>query len=132
MPAERSVSDQTVVHHDSWSEEAPPKMEDKVVDEVAVEDANNDEEDKQVQPVEEHQENGHLDNEETRDARERQIDRIEAKIQAAARAVVASIERDEHGGHNDSVLSTQTDESYEDGESRTMKALNLHTGTVRN
>ncbi|KAF8851683.1 hypothetical protein BDZ45DRAFT_140768 [Acephala macrosclerotiorum] len=47
-----------------------------------------------------------------REARERRIKRIEAEIQAAARAVVANIHDDHYEGHDDSILSAQTDESY--------------------
>ncbi|KAG9239074.1 hypothetical protein BJ875DRAFT_348058, partial [Amylocarpus encephaloides] len=56
---------------------------------------------------------GHTDSEEEHDARERQIDRIEAQIQAAARAVIASIQDDNYDANEDSVLSIQTDESHE-------------------
>ncbi|RDL39631.1 uncharacterized protein BP5553_03971 [Venustampulla echinocandica] len=62
------------------------------------------------EPADEH--NGYDDSEGAQEARDRQLDRIEAQIQAAARAVVASIEQDSYGGNEDSVLSMQTDESY--------------------
>lgn len=112
-PAERVVSDQTVVHHDSWSEEKASVMEDKAADEVAVEEDSKEGENEEQDHEEPHNEDESFEDEEIRDARERQIDRIEAQIQAAARAVVASIEKDHYGGHEESVLSTQTDESYE-------------------
>ncbi|KAL3424682.1 pathway-specific nitrogen regulator [Phlyctema vagabunda] len=49
-----------------------------------------------------------------REEQERREERAEALIQAAARAVVASIEQDHYDHYNeDSVLSTQTDESYD-------------------
>ena len=113
-PVERVVSDQTVVHHDSWREEKPVTVEDKAEDDVeAHKDAKYDAEDEKAYHEKAHHGDGFSDDENTQDARERQIDRIEAQIQAAARAVVASIEKDHYGGHDDSVLSTQTDESYE-------------------
>jgi len=86
MSPERVTSNQTVVHHDSWSEESPEKK-----------------------PAEEKTEEHDMEQEE----RERQIDRIEAQIKAAAQAVVASIEKDSYGGNQDSELSMRTDESYE-------------------
>jgi hypothetical protein len=87
MPPERITSNQTVVHHDSWSEDPSQKDE-----------ATKDEQENHVKTQAE--------------ARERQIDRIEAQIQAAARAVVASIEQENYTENEESVLSTQTDESY--------------------
>ncbi|KAG0648778.1 hypothetical protein D0Z07_4701 [Hyphodiscus hymeniophilus] len=104
-PAERVVSDQTVVHHDSWSEEDAPVIEEKPADGAAVEDVEN--------PEQQHPEEDLSDEESSHNARERQIDRIEAQIQAAARAVVASIEKDHYDGHKDSILDMQTDKSYE-------------------
>ena len=89
MPPERITSNQTVVHHDSWSSD-PEQHKDEAARE---------------EPEENHDEKTQAE------ARERQIDRIEAQIQAAARAVVASIEQENCTG-NDSVLSSQTDESY--------------------
>lgn len=86
MSPERVNSNQTVVHHDSWSEGSPEKAA-EIVKEVAES--------------------------KDQDERERQIDRIEEKIQAAARAVVASIEKDSYGGNHDSELSMRMDESYE-------------------
>lgn len=56
---------------------------------------------------------GYDDSDGAQEARDRQLDRIEAQIQAAARAVVASMEQDSGGGNEDSVLSMQTDESYQ-------------------
>jgi hypothetical protein len=93
MPAERSTSNQTVVHHDSWS--GDPKPEDNKIE-------------KDEDP--EKEENEEEKNE--RRARERQIDRIEAQIHAAAKAVVASIEHDNYNG-DESVLSVRTDENYD-------------------
>jgi hypothetical protein len=86
MSPERVTSNQTVVHHDSWSEDSPEKATD--VAKEAMEDKEQEE-------------------------RGRQIDRIEEKIQAAARAVVASIKKDSYDGNQDSELSMRTDESYE-------------------
>ena len=108
-PAERVVSDQTVVHHDSWREEKPPVVGHRPADEVAVEA----EEDKEESQEENHNEDELSEDEKARDARERQIDRIEAQIQAAARAVVASIEKDHYVGHEESISSTQMDEYYD-------------------
>ncbi|TVY20122.1 hypothetical protein LARI1_G001882 [Lachnellula arida] len=87
MPAERVTSNETVVHHDSWSAASPEQDVD-----VAKEAAQDKEQ-------------------EDRDSR--QIDSIEERIQAAARAVVASIENDSYNGNQDSELSMRTDESYE-------------------
>ncbi|TVY91291.1 hypothetical protein LAWI1_G002523 [Lachnellula willkommii] len=87
MPAERVTSNETVVHHDSWSAVSAEKDVD-----VAKEAAQDKEQ-------------------EDRDSR--QIDSIEERIQAAARAVVASIENDSYNGNQDSELSMRTDESYE-------------------
>jgi hypothetical protein len=112
-PAERIVSDQTVVHHDSWSEDVPVKVVDKAVDVEDVQEDAEHGENKERNHDEEYHGDEPSEDEKTRDTRERQIDRIEAQIQAAARAVVASIEKDHYGGHEDSVLSTQTDESYD-------------------
>jgi hypothetical protein len=89
MSPERNTSNTTVVRHDSWSEDAPDDPE-----------------------PEANAETEHVTDTE-QEARERQIDRIEAQIQAAARAVVASIEKDRLNGNEDSVLSMQTDDSYE-------------------
>ena len=111
-PAERVVSDQTVVHHDSWSEGKPFGVEeamDKVLVEAAEREQGDISEDRHRE--ESNNETESSEGEETRKARERQIDRIKAQIQAAARAVVASIEQDHYGGQDDSVLGTQTDES---------------------
>ncbi|EHL00557.1 hypothetical protein M7I_3442 [Glarea lozoyensis 74030] len=64
------------------------------------------------------------------EARERQIDRIEAQIQAAARAVVASIENDNYHGNEDSVLSAETDESYEpEGTEMTYEGTDISYGS---
>ena len=94
MPAERIASSQTIVHHDSWSDPEAGEAEDVSVhkqDDASSEQRNiYDEEQK---------------------ARDRQIDRIEAQIQAAARAVVASFEDNSYRGE-DSVLSARTDDSY--------------------
>jgi hypothetical protein len=89
MSPERNTSNTTIVRHDSWSESAEKDQE------LAA-----------------NEDNDHVIDTE-HEARERQIDRIEAQIQAAARAVVASIENDAYNGNEDSVLSMQTDESYE-------------------
>ncbi|KAH6680322.1 hypothetical protein B0J14DRAFT_578372 [Halenospora varia] len=88
MAAERTASNETVVRHDSWSTDSHTEET----------------------PIDEHKDE--MDEKE-HEARERQIDRIEAQIQAAARAVVASIEQDAYGGNEESVLSMQTDESYD-------------------
>lgn len=128
MSPERVSSSQTVVHHDSWSEEeikaeSPDVVEDNISTEeehkenvpsphiephkATVEDVPEEEEDLQRQAEQD------KEDERERAARERQIDRIEAQIQAAARAVVASIEQDNYRGGEDSELSMQTDESYD-------------------
>ncbi|KUJ21663.1 uncharacterized protein LY89DRAFT_380175 [Mollisia scopiformis] len=73
-------------------------------------------EEKQVdQPTDETVEPEPTDGEEDkeREARERRMERIEAEIQAAARAVVANIQSEHYDGNEDSVLSAQTDESYD-------------------
>jgi hypothetical protein len=102
MSPERVSSNQTVVHHESWSEE-PEQAEHEHQEEVE----GHDEERENTPPrIRE-------DNDEDHQAREQQIDRIEAQIQAAARAVVASIKQDHYGGQEDSMLSMRTDESYE-------------------
>ncbi|TVY36604.1 hypothetical protein LSUB1_G004920 [Lachnellula subtilissima] len=87
MPAERVTSNETVVHHDSWSAVSPEKDVD--IANEAIQDK------------------------EQEDRDSRQIDGLEEKIQAAARAVVASIEHDSCSGNRDSELSMRTDESYE-------------------
>lgn len=93
MSAERVPSSQTIVHHDSWPETTGGKTPETA---EHIDDAPN--------PVE-----GACDDEQN--ARERQLDRIEAQIQAAARAVVASFEDNSYNGE-DSVLSARTDDSY--------------------
>jgi hypothetical protein len=107
MSPERVSSNQTVVHHDSWQEEEKaeekPTIDGPVNDEAPA--GHEDENAKDEVHDEEH--------DEEQAARERQIDRIEAQIQAAARAVVASIEQENYGGNGDSELSMRTDESYE-------------------
>ncbi|KAL2075372.1 hypothetical protein VTL71DRAFT_315 [Oculimacula yallundae] len=129
MSPERVSSNQTVVHHESWGQEdikngSPAVDED--TSEVGVEQEHKEnipsppveslratvedvpeEEDLQPETAQEKKD------ERERAARERQIDRIEAQIQAAARAVVASIEQDNYRGGQDSELSMQTDESYD-------------------
>ncbi|CZR56889.1 uncharacterized protein PAC_06778 [Phialocephala subalpina] len=153
MSAERipsNESSQTVVHHDSWTEEelkneAPanehaeeepvenhPQEEDKenspppadidvkekkAPEPEAVDESHDAEEptEEVVEPevvAEEPQTADEEEDDKEREARERRIQRIEAEIQAAARAVVANIHHDHYEGHNDSVLSSQTDESY--------------------
>jgi len=97
MPAERNISNETVVHHESWSAGSPGKL--------STEDHKEDEDEKK---------RAYEDDAETKQTNREQLDpRIEAQIQAAARRVVASLERDQYDGHEDSVLSMQTDESYE-------------------
>lgn len=97
MPAERNISNETVVHHESWSKESPGKL-------TSEEHKEEDEE----------KDGAHEDDAESRQRHREQLDpRIEAQIQAAARRVVASLERDQYDGHEESVLSMQTDESYE-------------------
>ncbi|CZS95448.1 uncharacterized protein RAG0_05083 [Rhynchosporium agropyri] len=129
MSPERVSSNQTVVHHDSWAElEIKGDSHASVVDSevgteqeheedipsphveslrATVEDVSDEEEDLHPQSAKEKRD------ERERVARERQIDRIEAQIQAAARAVVASIEEDDYRGGQDSELSMQTDTSYD-------------------
>ena len=106
MSPERVASNQTIVHHDSWTEE--PAVKEEIKQEIEGEKVEEEAiaEDKETEvPVEEKVE-------EEKDARELQIDRIEAQIQAAARAVVRSIEQDTYHSE-DSILSAQTDESYD-------------------
>jgi hypothetical protein len=107
MSPERVSSNQTVVHHDSWGE--ADKEEGKSATEELVEEEKLAEKENRVQ-IEEAIED-EIDEEQA--ARERQIDRIEAQIHAAARAVVASIAQDHYIGPTDSELSMQTEESYE-------------------
>jgi hypothetical protein len=95
MPAERIASSQTIIHHDSWSD---PK------DKSSLDESQHEEQD-EPNP----EKAGAFDEEQK--ARERQIDRIEAQIQAAARAVVASFEDNSYRG-DDSLLSARTDENY--------------------
>ena len=104
MSPERTSSNQTIIHHE---------LEDGSNDKKAEESDKQNVEDEGVQ-------------ERTRaeEARERQLDRIEAQIQAAARAVVASIEEDNFHGE-DSVLSMQTDEDYDQEHSQ----LTYNNGT---
>ncbi|KAH7342515.1 hypothetical protein BKA65DRAFT_504256 [Rhexocercosporidium sp. MPI-PUGE-AT-0058] len=133
MSPERVSSNQTVVHHDSWTEEeikaeSPTDDVGDVVEEN-ISTIGSEEEHKEnipsphtepqkatVEDVPEQedpqQSEQDREDEKERAARERQIDRIEAQIQAAARAVVASIEQDNYRGQ-DSELSMQTDESYD-------------------
>ena len=106
VPAERAVSDQTVVHHDSWSEEKASAKCDELMDEVAVE-AKEEIVNYDVFADET------FEDEKVRDARHCQIDRIEAQIQAAARAVVATIEKDNYGQPEKSVLSAHAKRCYE-------------------
>lgn len=107
MAPERSSSNQTIIHHDDWSEETPVKAESEVshTEEDKTEDAAQEEDHDTESEAWPDPTKSELE-------RERQIDRIEAQIQAAARAVVASIEHDNYHGDN-SVLSAQTDESYD-------------------
>lgn len=128
--ADRVSSNQTIVHHDSWSElkaeaDATAGQNNSEVSQngshkenipaahvephkATVEDVEDEGESSQQQTTHELE----IEAEKERLARERQIDRIEAQIQAAARAVVASIEHDNYRG-TDSELSMQTDESYD-------------------
>jgi hypothetical protein len=107
MSPERVSSNQTVVHHDSWGEadkeEGKSGVEELVTEEKLAEKENRAQSEEAVED----------EDDQEQAARERQIDRIEAQIQAAARAVVASIAQDHYIGPTDSELSMQTDESYE-------------------
>jgi hypothetical protein len=107
MSPERVSSNQTVVHHDSWGvadkEEGKSEVEELVKEEKLAEKENRAQSEEAVED----------EDDQEQAARERQIDRIEAQIQAAARAVVASIAQDHYIGPTDSELSMQTDESYE-------------------
>ncbi|EPE27073.1 hypothetical protein GLAREA_02987 [Glarea lozoyensis ATCC 20868] len=106
MSPERNASNTTIVRHDSWSDITGTEAE-------PVVDA-----DDNTEAEAEHE------------ARERQIDRIEAQIQAAARAVVASIENDNYHGNEDSVLSAETDESYEpEGTEMTYEGTDISYGS---
>lgn len=113
MSSERISSNQTVVHHDSWGEEEneKPAVEELVNDEKPAEHEKEEKTGELHEEVRDEEHDEEHDKEQA--ARERQIDRIEAQIQAAARAVVASIEQDNYGGTGDSELSMRTDESYE-------------------
>jgi hypothetical protein len=105
MSPERVSSNQTVVHHEPWSEK-PEEME--TPEHEHEEDGEEHNADRENTPPQIRE-----DDDPEHQAREQQIDRIEAQIQAAARAVVASIKQDHYGGQEDSVLSMRTDESYE-------------------
>ncbi|CAL3962804.1 unnamed protein product [Diplocarpon coronariae] len=114
---------QAIVHHESLEEnqtntEGPAENQDiKTQDEhqvnipvppsprkATVEDVADEENLQEPQP-----EQGTKD----RAERERQIERIQAQIHAAARAVVASIEKDHYNGAQDSELTERTEESYD-------------------
>lgn len=135
-------SSQTVVHHDSWTEEelqneisatkeesldksmekspqeekenSPPPVDVEVREKneghkpVEIVDESHDQEEdtvKEDSTTEEH--------DREREALDRRIERIEAEIQAAARAVVANIHNEHYDENEDSILSAQTDESYD-------------------
>ena len=106
MSPERTSSNQTIIHHE---------LEDEPADKKTTEEK-----------AEKHigEEKGTQERSRSEEARERQIDRIEAQIQAAARAVVASIEEDNYHVEG-SMLSTQTDESYDQEHSQ----LHYNDGT---
>ncbi len=90
MPTERVPSNETVVHHDSWTEDEITKGQ-HTGDAVEAETE------------------GEISKKEG-EARGGRIEKIEAEIRAAARAVITSIEQDNYD-NEDSILSTQTDES---------------------
>ncbi|PBP23548.1 pathway-specific nitrogen regulator [Diplocarpon rosae] len=133
--AERVSSNQTVVHHGSWEEKDTPiksPVEDqdaKAEDEhkentpapasprkATVEDAADEEKLQEPQPEQ---------NAEDQAERERQIERIQAQIHAAARAVVASIEKDHYNGAQETELTSQTKESCDQEGTET-----THDGTA--
>lgn len=105
MSPERVSSNQTIIHHDDWLEGNPAEEGHEGVEKEAEEHRN------PVEHEDDAESEAYPDPTKSELARERQIDRIEAQIQAAARAVVASIEEDNYHGE-DSILSTRTDESY--------------------
>ena len=84
MTPERTTSNETVVRHDSWTEDAMKEEADKA-----------EEMEREQQKERE---------------RERQMDLLEQRIQAAAREVVASMEQNLNGAESE--LSGTTDESY--------------------
>ncbi|KAG9242758.1 hypothetical protein BJ878DRAFT_577134 [Calycina marina] len=94
MTPGRIASDQTIIHHDIKKDSKDIKQSEETGDMDIVDNE------------------GSREQRHSEEARERQIDRIEAQIQAAARAVVASIEQDNYHG-DDSVMSSQTDASYD-------------------
>lgn len=102
MPAERVSSSQTIVHHDSWTEPEGGEQAGETKDPSRH---------KQPDDAGDNTANELTVYDEEQKARDRQIDRIEAQIQAAARAVVASFEDGSYQG-DESVLSARTDESY--------------------
>ncbi|KAE8440921.1 hypothetical protein EG329_006318 [Mollisiaceae sp. DMI_Dod_QoI] len=136
-------SSQTVVHHDSWNEEVKHDVPatngqaigDDIKDDIREEEKENSppptdtevkatlkepeletvDENQGDKPVEDEREPeiSIAEDDKEREARERRMERIEAEIQAAARAVVANIQHDHYDGNEDSVLSAQTDESYD-------------------
>lgn len=91
-PAERITSNETAIH-DPW----------------AGEESNDEQE-----PEDNQQATSEVDKED--EARERRIRKIQAEIQAAARAVVDNIGREDYD-NEDSVLSARTEESYDQDES---------------
>ena len=108
MAPDRIASNETIIHHDSWAEQDP--AEEKHQEEHKGEEAAEQNHDSEEEHASES--DSYLDPTKSELARERQIDRIEAQIQAAARAVVASIEQDNYFGE-ESVLGSQIDANYD-------------------
>lgn len=102
MPEERVASSQTIVHHDSWTEPEAGQTAEPEVHNEETSDAGE---------TPQSGDGNEYDAEHT--ARERQIDRIEAQIQAAARAAVATFEDVSYHGE-DSVISSQSYETYDE------------------
>src|SRR3954453_8200201 len=83
MAPDRVTSSETIVHHEPETEDPPAEEEEKVEENNQENNQENEEEN-----PEEYAETEFSDPTTSELARERQIDRIEAQIQAAARAVV--------------------------------------------
>ena len=96
MPAERVASNETVVRHESWGEEEVEDAEAQQTADMPAADVDNTK--------------GETTHKNEDEARERRIEKIQAEIRAAARAVVASVEQEDYA-HEDSRLSTQADGS---------------------
>lgn len=96
---EQATSNETTVHHDSWSE---TEIKDAQQTAEGADEHANEVNDDDVQTKED-------------EARERRIEKIQAEIRTAAERVVASIEQDNFD-KEDSVLSTRTDDCDQESE----------------